>query len=150
MHRFARNDLLAGLIFAAIGAAGLWVGRTLEVGSASEMGAGYFPLLMCWFLVGLGAMIALTGWLRAGESVAIIAWKPIGLVTAAVLAFALTLESAGVVTAVIVTVVLANFAGEPMRARTLALLAAILAIGVLAIFVWGLGMPLHALPRVSS
>ena len=147
MRRLAKTEVLAGLVFATVGLAGLWVGRTLNVGSASEMGEGYFPLLMCWFLVGLGAIIATFGWVRAGEPVASIAWRPVGFVTAAVLGFAFVLESAGVVAAVIAAVVLANFAGEPMRARGVAVLALVLAIAVLAIFVWGLGLPLRALPR---
>jgi hypothetical protein len=100
------------------------------------MGEGYFPLLMCWILVGLGAIITTLGWIKAGESVAAIAWKPVGFVTAAVLGFALVLEWLGVVAAVIVAVLLANFAAEPMRARA-----------VIAIFVWGLGLPLRALPK---
>ncbi|MFM9881411.1 MAG: tripartite tricarboxylate transporter TctB family protein [Burkholderiales bacterium] len=147
MRRFAKTDVLAGLVFATVGLAGLWVGRSLNVGSAGEMGEGYFPLLMCWFLVGLGAIIAIGGWLRAGEAIAAIAWRPVGFVTAAVLGFALVLESLGVVAAVIAAVVLANHAGEPMRARGVTVLALVLAIAVLAIFVWGLGLPLRALPR---
>jgi hypothetical protein len=147
VRRFAKTDVLAGLVFATIGLAGLWVGRSLNVGSASEMGEGYFPLLMCWFLVGLGTIIAIGGWFRAGEPVAAIAWKPVCTITLAVVGFALVLESLGVIAAVIAAVVLANFAGEPMRARGVTVLALALAIAVLAIFVWGLGLPLRALPR---
>ncbi len=142
-----KENLAAGLIFAGLGLAGLFVGRNLNVGTAAEMGEGYFPLAMCWLLVGLGALIAAKAWFGADERAQGFAWRPVGFVTAAVLGFALALETLGVVAAIIAAVVLANFAGSPMRARQVTLLALVLSVAVLAIFVWGLGLPLRALPK---
>ena len=50
-----RPDVLAGLMFIAIAALGLWVSRDYPVGTALRMGTGYVPRLLCWILLGLGA-----------------------------------------------------------------------------------------------
>ena len=144
------RDVAAGAVFLGIGLAGLWIGRDLAFGTASEMGEGYFPLAMCGLLAVLGAAVTITGVLRGRPPLPRLTWRPLVAVTAAILAFTATLESSGVVVAVVVTVIVANFAGQPLRLLPLFALAIVLAIGVLAVFVWGLGMPIQTLPRWSS
>lgn len=150
MQRLASEKLLAGVLFLAIGVAGLWVGRSLNVGTAAEMGEGFVPLAMCWALVLLGALIAASGWLRPGSRVEPIRWRPLIWVSASVLVFAAALEPLGVLVATFIAVVLAALAGERVRARGTIALALILALAVLAIFVWGLGLPLRALPTFAT
>ena len=48
------QDLLAGLLFAAFGAAALWFGQSLALGAATRMGPGYLPTILGWLLIGLG------------------------------------------------------------------------------------------------
>jgi putative tricarboxylic transport membrane protein len=133
-----------------VGLLGLWVGRDLNVGTAAEMSEGYFPLLMCKILIGLGALIGLIGFISPGGPLERIKWRPLGMVTIAVLLFAALLESLGVVLAIVAAVIVSNFAGEPARAKSVAALALVLSLAVLAIFVWGLGLPLRAFPRGIS
>lgn len=149
MERLAARDVIAGLVFAAFGVAGLVIGRGLEMGSAEEMGTGYVPRLMSWLLVGLGAFIALTG-LRHGMAARVerITLRPLLMVSLAVLVFAASLERLGAFIAVIAAVVIASFAGsERGSAMSIVMTALVLAIGVVALFVWGLGLPVPALPR---
>ena len=47
----ADKDFLAGTLYMTFGFFGLWLGRSLEAGSAEAMGAGYFPRLICALLV---------------------------------------------------------------------------------------------------
>lgn len=147
LSRLADRDVAAGLVFAAIGVAGLWIGRRLNVGTASEMGEGFFPLLMCGLLVALGIAIVAAALARAPVPLPRLTWRPLVFVTAAALAFMASLEPLGVVVAVAATVVIANWSGRPLGPRPLAVLAAALALGVLSVFVWGLGLPIRALPR---
>lgn len=147
--RLATENVLAGLLFLGVGVAGLWVGRTLESGTAAEMGAGYVPLAMCWAMVVLGAWIAGAGLIRPGPRIEPLHWRPLAWVTASVLVFAALLESLGVLVATFIAVVLAALAGERVRARGTVTLALVLTLAVLAIFVWGLGLPLRALPRLG-
>jgi len=144
--RAANQDFVAGVVFASVGLLGLWVGRDLNVGTAAEMGEGYFPLLMCKLLVGLGALISVIGLISPGGPLERIEWRPLTLVSASVLVFAAALESLGVIAAIIAAVTLSNFAGEPARAKSVAVLAVVLSLAVMAIFVWGLGLPIRALP----
>ena len=65
---FASKDFLAGTLFTAFGLLGLWLGRTLPVGAASAMEAGYFPRLVCTLLVVIGAALAMISLFRAGDA----------------------------------------------------------------------------------
>jgi hypothetical protein len=67
-------------------------------------------------------------------------------VTTAVVAFALALEPLGLIAATALSTVAANFAGQPLSARSLAILVCVLNAIVATVFVWGLGLPLHLLP----
>lgn len=144
------RDVLAGLVFTAIGLAGLWIGRDLPLGTADEMGTGYVPRLMCWLLVALGAIVVLVALRAPAVRVGRIAWRPLVLVTAAVLVLAAALETLGAFVAVALTVALASFAGERGAARSVAVAAVVLGLAVTALFVWGLGLPVPAFPRLAS
>lgn len=145
--RFLSQDVLAGLVFLAVGVFGLIAGRGLEIGTADEMGTGYVPRLMAIVLIVLGALIAAVGAMKRDAPLGRIGWRPVIMVTLATLAFGLTLERLGAVVAVTATVAIASFAGERMSRRSLATTCAVLALAVVVIFIWGLGLPVRALPR---
>ena len=56
-----RKNVLAGLMFVGIAAFGLWVSRNYPVGTALRMSTGYVPRLLCWLLMGLGAVVLVQG-----------------------------------------------------------------------------------------
>ena len=56
-----RKDVLAGLMFIAVAALGLWLSRNYPVGTTLRMGTGYVPRLLCWVLLGLGAFDCCAG-----------------------------------------------------------------------------------------
>ena len=141
-----KQDIAAGVIFALSGVAGLWLGNEYEFGSAHNMGPGYLPTLLCWALIGLGAAIAINGVLADGEVIGAWRLRPLVFVLAAVGVFALLIESAGLVLAVVATTVLSVCAGERVRVVETILLAVILAASSVAIFIYGLSLPLSALP----
>src|SRR5262249_59907775 len=62
----ARTDMLAGLLFIAVAVLGLWISRDYPIGTALRMGTGYVPRLLCWLLLGLGAVVLVQG-LREGQ-----------------------------------------------------------------------------------
>jgi hypothetical protein len=144
------RDVLAGLVFAVIGLAGLWIGRDLPMGTAEEMGTGYVPRLMCWLLVALGTIIVLAALRAPAVRVGRIAWRPLVLVTAAVLVLAVALETLGAFVAVALTVALASFAGERGTLPSVAVAAVVLGLAVTTLFVWGLGLPVPAFPRIAG
>jgi hypothetical protein len=150
MPRWVNQDTLAGALFVAVGAAGLMAGRALNIGTADAMGEGYVPLAACWLMLCLGAVIAATGLRAAAPAIEAGRLRPLLAVTAAVLAFAFVLEPLGVVLAIFASALCAARAVPGVALRSVLLPAAVLSLAVLAIFVWGLGLPLHALPRLPG
>src|SRR5438034_7183535 len=100
----ARKNVLAGLLFIAVAALGLWLSRNYPVGTALRMGTGYVPRLLCWLLMGLGAIVLVQG-LRDADSVrpseggALARLWPIAVVTTSLVVFGLSLERLGLVVA---------------------------------------------------
>src|SRR5262247_1856310 len=68
LHILARKNVLAGLMFIAIAALGLWVSRDYPIGTALRMGTGYVPRLLCWILLGLGAVVLVQGLREAQDA----------------------------------------------------------------------------------
>ena len=56
-----RKDVLAGLMFIGVSVLGLWASRNYSIGTATRMGTGYVPRLLCWILLGLGILVMLQG-----------------------------------------------------------------------------------------
>ena len=152
MPSLNHRDLWAGVVLVAFGGVALALGADLTVGSAADMGEGYVPRMMALALVVLGALVAV-GALRPGAASAesrfdAVRGRSIVFVTLAVLAFAATLQTLGVIIAIALSCLSASFAGHPLAARPLAILIALLSAGVILIFVWGLGLPLTIFPTV--
>ena len=139
-----RAQVAGGLVLALAGAITLWLAQGYAAGTAAAMGPGYFPRL-------LGGLLALLGLAIAGVSardprrggLVLPASRPLVIVPLALLAFALTIERAGLLPATVILVCGASLASREMRARELPFLALGAAAGVWLIFVKGLGMPLH-------
>src|SRR5258705_4710052 len=93
--RFHWNqDSVAGLMFIAWGAAGLWLGRDYPVGTSLRMGPGYMPAMLCWLMVILGAIIALKS--AAIESEPLTKWavRPLILIARGFLIFSFLIQTA--------------------------------------------------------
>jgi hypothetical protein len=154
IRRLDDRDLWSGVAFVAIGVAALALGRGLTIGTAAEMGEGYVPIAMALLLIALGTLIALLAWLGGPPAperrLETMRWRPLLFVTAGILAFAAALESLGLIAAIAASVVAANFAGEPLRTRSLLILICVLSLGVTGVFLWGLGLPVNALPRIAG
>jgi hypothetical protein len=143
-----RSDLYSGLFFIGVAVFGLVTSRNFDVGSAANMGEGYIPRLICWILFVIGALIAGRAFLRpsseAGEPMA---WRPIVFVLVSIIVFALTVEKLGLVIAIPLLIGLGSLAGRNLRPFEVVVIAAVLSLGTIAIFSWGLGLTIPVLPR---
>lgn len=142
----AGKSFLAGTLYMAFGLAGLWLGRDLDTGTASAMGAGYFPRLVCMLLVVLGAALAATALLDPGEAPERGRWRPFVFVTLSSLSFALLLRPLGLVLTLLVTTVLARFAGGNLRPLALMMLCLLLIAANVGIFVIALRIQIPLWP----
>jgi hypothetical protein len=151
------KNVLAGLMFIAIAAFGLWASRNYPIGTALRMGTGYVPRLLCWVLMGLGTVVLLQGLKQIGPleptngpaadgSRALAQLRPVVIVTLSLVAFALALETLGLVLSILLLVIIARFATRELG--ILETLAAAVGLSLLtwAIFVAGLGLPIPVWP----
>lgn len=139
-------DLWGGLLLSAAGAGiALYSASVFEFGELRRIGPGFFPTVLGALLAGLGLMIAVPAWLRAGEPPEI-AWKEAGFVLLAVVVFGLLLERVGILLATALCVLVATVPAP--RQGYLWRVAAAVAIAAItwAIFVLGLGMTLPVFP----
>jgi putative tricarboxylic transport membrane protein len=148
----ARKDVLAGLLFIAVAAIGLWLSRDYPIGTALRMGTGYVPRLLCWLLLGLGVIVLVQGLreaqdarpLSAGD---ISALRPVVFVTASLVIFGLSIERLGLVVSILLLTGVGAVAARGLR--PLETLAAALVLIVLSwgIFILGLGLTIPVWPE---
>ncbi len=135
----SQKDFFAGLMFMAVGGAFAWGATNYTVGQAARMGPGYFPLMLGIVLALLGAFIVFESLVvdtEDGEKVGAIAWKPLGFIIGANLAFGVLLgglpsigvPAMGLIVAIFALVFIASAAGDAFRAKEVAILAVVLAI----------------------
>lgn len=115
----------------------------LTIGTASEMGPGYFPLALAIVLGGLGLALAAQSLRVDGPRLARFEWRGFVLVTLALVAFAATITRLGFVPAVLLATALATAASRVIRPRTALVLAVLLLAFCWAVFVVGLGLPVR-------
>ena len=140
------QDLLCGVMFAAVGVAALWIGRAYPMGSPVRLGSGVFPWLLSWGLIGVGGIIFAKGLFTDGPRLTGWAWRPLLLITLAAVCFALMIEPAGLVATMLVLMTLGALAGEGHSVRQLAIFFPVMILLGVGIFIWGLGMPIKVFP----
>jgi len=151
-HILMRKDVLTGLLFMVFAAFGLWLSRDYPIGTAVRMGTGYIPRLLCWILLGLGALIALQGGVAkargADLQVSVAgAWQPVVFVTGALVVFALTLERLGMVVAIALLCGIGAVAARALKPVETIVAAAVLIVLSWAIFIVGLGLAIPVWPE---
>jgi len=142
-----RADLWSGALFAILGALILWVGADYSLGVSSRIGPGYLPRLLGILLSALGLFLVIRA-LWATETIdTSIAWRPLILVLASLVAFALMFDATGLVPAILVSVAIATFATSENGPIAAVVLGALLAFFAWLLFVKGLSLPLPVWSR---
>jgi len=148
-RRLTRKDVLSGLLFIAVAVFGLWASRDYHIGTALRMGTGYVPRLLCRVLLGLGILVLVKGLSAAGRGTdfeRVRDWRAIVFVPASLVVFSLALDRAGVVISTLLLVGVGSLASRDSRWIETAVTAVVLTIITLAIFVWGLRLPIAVWP----
>ena len=138
------QDFGAGLVFVAIGAAGIVFGQDLATGSAARMGPGFFPILLSYLIIAIGLVLAGRGLVVSGPPIERIHLRPLFAIVAAVLVFGALIDRVGLaITATLITIG-AAYARREVNIKETVLLAAGLALFTVGIFVYALAQPLPA------
>lgn len=75
-----RRDFVAGLLFVLCGIGYAWAASLHEIGHATEMGAGFFPLALAALLLVLGAWLVFKSLILesdGGGALGDMAWGPL-------------------------------------------------------------------------
>lgn len=156
-----RKNVLAGLLFAALGLATAVVASEYPLGTMRNIGPGYFPIMIGVLLTLLGAGVALQGMSLSGavdpadqramasaeEDDDSIAIRPLIMITLAVVAFGITVRPLGLAAATVALVTLASLAGREFRLLTVVLLSVGLITLSWVTFIYLLGLPMTLWPH---
>lgn len=157
----SQKDFFSGLMFIAIGVAFAWGSTNYTIGEGARMGPGYFPLMLGILLGVIGLFVlfeSLVVETEDGEKVGKIAWKPLVFVIAGNLIFGLLLgglpslhiPALGLMVAIVALTFVAALAGEQFKAKEVAILAVVLAIGCYLAFVLMLNLQFQVWPSFIS
>ncbi len=137
----ASQDLWAGVLLIATGAAAALAARGYPFGTVRRMGPGYFPTVLGCLLVLFGVYFVVRGYrrgepLRGGWPLRALVLLPLALTL-----FGVLMPRAGFIPALAVLVLGSASAGREFKLVEVLLLTAFLTLVAVAVFVWGLGLP---------
>jgi hypothetical protein len=116
----ARTDFVTGLLFFVVGLGFAYASLSYRIGTAVQMGSGFFPLALSILLCVLGAIILLSSISPASEEQGLpsIDLKVAFFVIAPIVLFALFLQQIGFVLALFMVVICSSFASHELRWHT--------------------------------
>ncbi|MCU0559217.1 MAG: tripartite tricarboxylate transporter TctB family protein [Desulfobacterales bacterium] len=137
----SNKDVWAGLMFFGTGAGAMWIARAYPLGTALNMGPGYFPMLLSGLLILVGLYIMLRG-LRRSEAIEG-SWsiRALILLPLSIVGFGVLMRHAGFVPALVALVLISAAAGREFKFKEALLLSFYLCVLSVAVFIWGLGLP---------
>ena len=143
------KDFWSGVMFAVFGLAFAIIVKYYEypMGSASRMGAGYFPFVLGCVMAVLGFIIIAQSLVTTGTPISKFAWRPLIWVLGAFVIFGLTAKWLGLVIAIILLVMISAYGGHEFKLKESLISSAILAAGSIAVFVYGLKLPFPIWPE---
>jgi hypothetical protein len=153
----SQKDFLSGLMFTLVGITFAIGATNFTVGNAARMGPGYFPLLLGIVLTGLGILVTIQSFKSTatdGDPVGSLAWRPLGFIIGANLAFgvllvgvpALGIPAFGLIIATYALVIIAGYARPNCSLKESVILATILAVGSYGAFVYALNLQFPVWP----
>ncbi|MFM2112529.1 MAG: hypothetical protein RLZZ271_1189 [Pseudomonadota bacterium] len=148
MQVASQKDFFSGLMFTLVGAGFAFGAKSYSLGDGARMGPGYFPLMLGIVLtiIGIAVMVSsLRGEHKESEQIGAWAWKPLGYVIGANVAFGICLAglkvagqtlipSFGLIVGIYVLVLIASKASSAFVLRSALINATVLAVGCYLVF----------------
>jgi hypothetical protein len=142
------SDFWCGLLLIALGVAFMAIAQRYRFGTPARMGPGFFPVMLGGLLAALGLSLTIPALFRSGPPLPTLGLRPLLVILAAIVIFALLLQPLGFVIAAIVLVVAGGFADPDLRRVESVGLALLLTAFSIGIFVFLLGLPLNLWPNL--
>jgi hypothetical protein len=140
------TDLLAGLLFIALGAFAIVYGLQYPFGTSSRMGPGYYPRVISIGLIVIGGILVARSYFMDGDRPERMFVRPLFVVILGTIGFGLLIERTGLVVAAVVLIVTARLADQDFRQLEVAALCVVLVGFSAAVFWYGLSLPFQLLP----
>ena len=142
------KDFWSGVMFASIGFAFAIIVKVYEypMGTASRMGAGYFPFVLGIIMGVIGVIILIRSFASEGPRISKFAWKPLFWILGGVVLFGLIAKIAGLAVSIVALVVVSSYGGDEFKIKEAVISSAILAAFSVGVFVYGLKLPFPVWP----
>jgi len=141
------QDFWGGVVLVAFALFALWAGSDLPGMRGFAFGPGTAPRLFGWLLVGVAAIIAINGLISDGPPLERWGVRAPVLFIASVIFFGATVRPLGIVLSTFITLMIASGASKEVRWVEATIWAAVLTVFCVALFVYGLNLPLQLWPR---
>jgi putative tricarboxylic transport membrane protein len=138
------KDFWTGVIYLVFGLGAVVIGRDYSMGTATKMGPAYFPTVLGYLLALIGAIAVVRAFIQPGTPIGRFAVKNLAIVLGATVLYGLLVRGAGLAVAVFVLVMGSAWASISFRWAPSIVLAIGLAVFSVAVFIWGLGLPIPA------
>jgi hypothetical protein len=141
------KDVLLGLIYIGVGV--VYAAYTLielDLGTAVNMGPGYFPMVLSGLIIAIGLAVLIQGLPTWREKpFGPVNWRSVITILVSTIVFAMLARPAGMVIATLATAGLASSASRHATIVSSVVTSVLLAFFCTLIFVYGLGLPLGLL-----
>lgn len=141
------QDFWSGMFFIGLGVLAIYLSRDYPMGTALEMGPGYFPTWLGGIMIGFGVVIGGLSFKLEGEAdqgLALREWafRPWLILTATLALFAILMEAElGFVPSLMVLIAGCALAHKDVHWRETILLSVFVTAAAVAVFSYGLGLP---------
>jgi len=147
MQKGNLKDFGSGTLFLLIGLGFMTSSWTsLRIGTAIEMGPGYFPLVLGGILALFGLLIFLRGLRTVAEPIGSVSLRAIGATCGSIILFAVLVYPLGFVASTFITIFVASLAAPDSSPTYAAGLSVLLTAFCWAVFILGLELPLPLFP----
>ena len=149
----SQRDFFAGLMFLVVGLAFAWGATDYSMGSGARPGPGYFPMMLSVLMAILGAVViftSLTIEVEGGDPVGDIAWRPLLVVVAAIVLFAVALPRLGLIITTPLLIIVVSFASTEFKWRGVLIASVVLDVFSWLVFVKGLNLTIPLWPSFMA
>lgn len=133
-------DGQSGIFFTVFGAFVAWQSMQYPLGRLSQMGPGFFPLILGCLMAFVGLVVIANAIRESSEQVESFQWRSAIVITAAILASGALLLTAGLFVAIPVLVLVASLAARKSRWTSVVISAVVLTLMAWLIFIVGLDL----------
>lgn len=135
------RDFWAGVVYIALGAAGMWMARDYPFGSALRMGPGYFPMVLGGLMIAFGIAVLLMGISNKEKIKPGVSWRALIVLPLATFVFGWVMEEWGFIPAMALLIPLSAASGNEFKWGEVILLTVGLTVICTGVFIYGLGLP---------